>query len=414
MAAMRKMLLVLLAGVLPALAESESPAAGAINALGIALLKTTEPAKNAVLSPYSIQIALAMTYEGAEGGTRGQMAKVLHYPPEGLADQFFKLSAQLAAVTEKTKKLAAEAKKHGGPSDPVQLAIANRLFGQEGYDFRPAFLESLEKRFDAPLELADFIKDAGGARKRINTWVEERTRDRIKDLLPADALDRETRLVLVNAIYLKAPWAEAFPEAATKPAAFHLADGKTVEAPTMTRTESSGYDGRAGCTVVALPYVGGDLQFVILLPGKEDGLPALEKKLTPQLLAECAKIPAREVRLFLPKFKLEPPLYELGETLRALGMKSAFDVPEGSANFNGIAPRRPDDYLYISNVFHKTFLAVDEQGTEAAAATAVVMARMTAMPAEPVEVKVDRPFLFAIQHKPSGACLFLGRVTDPR
>jgi serpin B len=140
-----------------------------------------------------------------------------------------------------------------------------------------------------------------------------------------------------------------------------------------------------------------------------------EKKLTHALLADCANLPAQDVLLYLPKFKIEPPLFQLSEALQSLGMKSAFDIPSGSANFNGIAPRKADDYLFISDVLHKTFVDVNEDGTEAAAATAVVMLAGAAMPREkPVEVRVDRPFLFAIQHRPSGACLFLGRVTNPR
>jgi len=406
---MRKELagLFLLAGL--GVTQAEPPAARAINTLGLELLaRVAPPAQSTLLSPYSIQVALAMTYVGAEGETRAEMARVLHYPKEGLADGFAELNTQLAALTAETKKLAEASKKHGGgASDPIQLEIANRLFGQKGYEFRPAFLETLKQKFEAPLELADFVKNADGARQRINTWVEERTRDRIKDLLPQGALNRDTRLVLVNAIYLKAPWAEVFQKDATKPAAFHLADGTTMEVPTMGTSARFGYDKRADYTVVTLPYVGGQLQFVILLPDAPDGLAALEKKLTPSLLADCAKIHAREVRLFLPKFKLEPPLFALGDTLQAMGMKSAFNR---GANFNGMAP----EPLAISQVFHKTFVAVDEQGTEAAAATAVVMMRMSLPVEAPPEVKVDRPFFFAIQHVPTGACLFLGRLSDPR
>jgi serpin B len=166
-----------------------------------------------------------------------------------------------------------------------------------------------------------------------------------------------------------------------------------------------------------LPYSGGELQFLIFIPDEMNGLRKLESKLGAELLAQCAKLEARDVDLELPKFKFEPPTIPLGETLQALGMKTAFDVPQGSANFDKMSPRKPDKYLAISNVFHKTFIAVDEKGTEAAAATAVVMMEVTARlekPKQPIEVKVDRPFLYAIQHVPSGACLFIGRVTDPR
>jgi len=185
----------------------------------------------------------------------------------------------------------------------------------------------------------------------------------------------------------------------------------------MRRPARFGYAKRPGFVAIGAPYVGNDLQFLVLLPDEIDGLRALESKLTAGVLTGCAKLEAQEVDLRLPKFKLEPPTIALAEKLQALGMKSAFDIPQGSANFDKMAPRKPNDYLYISNVFHKTFIAVDEKGTEAAAATAVVMMRATAMRGPtppPIEVKVDRPFVYAIQHVPSGVCIFLGRVTDPR
>jgi serpin B len=163
--------------------------------------------------------------------------------------------------------------------------------------------------------------------------------------------------------------------------------------------------------------VGSELQFLVLLPDDINGLRALESKLTGDTLAACARLDTRDVDLYLPKFKIEPPTIALAENFEALGMKTAFDKPQGSANFDKIAPRKPNDYLYISQIFHKTFIAVDEKGTEAAAATAVAMMAGTALrspPPPPIEVKVDRPFVYAIQHVPSGVCLFLGRVTDPR
>lgn len=395
---MKKLLLPLLAITSPLLAAD--PAATAINTLGIELLeRAAKPGTNTALSPFSIQTALVMTYAGAESETREQMARVLHLPKDAVP-AFAALQKQITTVPEF-----------------VTLSVANRLFGQNGYDFRPAYLTLVKDQFGAPLEPLDFEHAPEKSREIINAWVEKQTMDRIRDLIPENAITEETGLVLVNALYLKAPWAAAFEGTATVPQPFHLADGKKADVPTMFREDSFGYKKQDGFTAVSLPYAGGDLQFVVLLPDAADGLPALEKKLTPDLLAGAAALPSKQVRLFLPKFKLEPPLFALGDTLQALGMKSAFNVPPGSANFDGIAPRRPNDYLYISNVFHKTFVEIDEKGTEAAAATAVVMMRALAMPVEPprpVEVRVDRPFLFAIQHRTSGACLFLGRVTDPR
>jgi serpin B len=184
----------------------------------------------------------------------------------------------------------------------------------------------------------------------------------------------------------------------------------------MNQTVTYGYAKESGYAVVQLPYEGGVLSFLILLPEARDGLADLEKKLTAELFAKMAKIPKREVELHLPKFRIEPPTVPLGDVLQQLGMKTAFDQPTGKANFDRMAPRKPDQYLYISEVFHKAYLVLDEKGTEAAAATAVAMAPAAAVaPREvPPVVRVDHPFVFAIQHVPSGTCLFLGRVTDPR
>ncbi|MCX6998611.1 MAG: serpin family protein [Kiritimatiellaeota bacterium] len=395
-------------------------AAQAINALGLELLaKGTVPRDNALLSPYSIQAALAMTYAGAAGATRAEMAKVLHYTGEeaGLHAAFAALQQALAEIARRTAEQAEQAKRFGGGGgDPVTLTVANRLFGQTGYEFRAPFLALVKDTYGAPFQPMDFIKEATKVTREINGWVEKQTRQRIRDLIPADGLNDETRLVLVNAIYLKAPWAEVFPEQATQPAPFHLSGDTARDVPTMVRHGQFGYARREGYSAITIPYSGGDLQFLVLLPDAVDGLAAVEAKLTPEQLAACAHTRATDVILHLPKFKMEPPLFRLGKVLQTLGMASAFDRPRGSANFDRMAPRKPDDYLYISEVFHKTFLALDEKGTEAAAATAVAMMQATAImmdPPKPIEVRVDHPFLFAIQHRPSGACLFWGRLTNP-
>jgi serpin B len=300
--------------------------------------------------------------------------------------------------------------------DPITLSMASRLFGQTGYAFRDPFLTLVKDNYSAPFEPLDFARNSSGATKHINTWVEDQTRQRIRDLIPDGALNDLTRLVLVNAIYLKAPWDDEFSVSATKPETFYLGANDLINVPMMTAQRSLSYARRDGCTVLAIPYHGGDIQFLILLPEKVDGLADLEKRLTARLLAPYAALDRKDVIVYLPKFKLEPPAMSLGRELQALGMKSAFDQPKGSANFDRIAPRRPDDYLYISEVFHKTFLNLDEKGTEAAAATAVAMATLSAIreKPKPIEVRVDHPFLFAIQHRASGACLFLGHVNDPR
>ncbi|PYJ23938.1 MAG: serpin family protein [Verrucomicrobia bacterium] len=375
---------------------------------------------NLCISPYSIESALAMTFAGADGNTRREMARVLHFPDNDTAvpGAFSSLQHSLEEMGAKTAELVKQSKRFGGPGEPIILSIANRLFAQKGYDFRQAFLSLVKQNFGAAFEPLDFVTDASGATRHINQWVADQTHDRIRDLIPGGALDETTRLVLANALYLKAPWADPFPENVTKPEPFHVHGGTPIDVPMMRKMDRHfGYAKREGFTAVSLPYVGSDLQFVILLPDEVNGLRVLESKLTGDMLPGCAKLDTRGVDLHLPKFKLEPPTMALAKQFEALGMKTAFNQPQGSANFDKMAPRKPKDYLYISQIFHKTFIAVDEKGTEAAAATAVAMMAATALrspPPPPIEVKIDRPFVYAIQHVPSGVCLFLGRVTDPR
>lgn len=406
----------------PALPQpgQSAPAVQAINALGLELLVSeSAPPGNALLSPYSIQMALAMTYAGAAGTTLSEMQRVLHYPMDetALHESLAGLRSDLEAMTAASSNRAATARQRGETMDPVSLTMANRLFGQRGYEFRTPFLELLHTHYDAPLQLMDFQQNWDPARQEINTWVEDQTGKRIRDLIPAGGLTRETRLVLVNALHLKAPWAESFPERATKPEPFRVQGTDPHPVATMSRKGRFGYMREGDHTVVRVPYAGGELHFLILLPDAVDGLDALTKQLTAERLTALRVSRSEDVILHLPKFKLEPPSLKLGKALQSLGMRTAFDQPRGTANFDRMAPRRQDDYLRISEVFHKTFLELDEKGTEAAAATAVSMVRTTAIPvhpAQPIEVRVDRPFLFAIQHRSSGACLFLGRVLDPR
>jgi serpin B len=347
------------------------------------------------------------------------MVRVLHYPPdESQVDHSFAaLQADLAGIMERQAAQSMSMQKYGVTNQPLTLTTANRLFGQTGYQFRPAFLDLLKDTYLAPFEGVDFVHDAAGVTTQINHWVEQQTRDRIRDLIPDNSLNPATRLVLVNAVYLKAPWQKPFEQTATKPLPFQVPGVSAASLPTMFINESLGCAQRNGYRVVVIPYAGRDLQFVIMLPDTSDGLAALKASLTPEMLTACADLPWQPVNLYLPKLKLEPPVMSLAQALQSLGMTMAFNHPTGSANFDRMAPRRPDDYLYISDIFHKTFLKLDESGTEAAAATAVVMARAMGLPMrppQPVEVRVDHPFLFAIQHRTSGACLFLGQVTDPR
>src|SRR5437870_2681083 len=381
-------------------------AAKATNELGVNLHRQLATGDgNLCISPYSIDSALAMTFAGADGETRSEMARVLHFPNGGdVPASFSALQNSLEQMSVKTAELAKESKKFGGPSEPITLNIANRLFAQKGYHFRDAFLSLVKQNFSGAFEPLDFVADPAGATQRINKWVADQTRDRIRDLIPGGALDKTTRLVLANALYLKAPWASEFSDNATHPEPFHVRAGTPVDVPMMQkRSDHFGYARREGFTVVSLPYAGNDLQFLVLLPDDVNGLHPLESKLTGELLAQCAKLQTRDIDLHLPKFKLEPPTMALAEKFEALGMKTAFDKPQGSANFDKIAPRTPRDYLYISKIFHKTFIAVDEKGTEAAAATTVAMlagAALKSPPPPPIEVKVDRPFVYAIQHVP--------------
>ncbi len=403
-------------------ATSFDLAAKATNELGVDLYRQLAAGDSRgggiCISPYSIDSALAMTFAGADGETRKEMARVLHFGnATDVPASFSALQHSLEQMSAETSELVKQSKKFGGPSEPITLNIANRLFAQKAYHFREAFLSLVRQNFGGAFEPLDFVADPAAATQHINKWVADQTRDRIRDLIPGGALDRTTRLVLANALYLKAPWANEFSQNSTQPEPFFVR-GAPVDVPMMRKTDKNfGYARREGFSVVSVPYVGSELQFLILLPDDIGGLRGLESKLSGDMLAAFAKLEKRDVDLHLPKFKLEPLTITLAKPFEALGMKTAFDQPKGSANFDKIAPRTPEDYLYISQIFHKTFIAVDEKGTEAAAATAVAMLAGTALrspPPPPIEVKVDRPFVYAIQHVSSGVCLFLGRVTDPR
>src|SRR5262249_36669269 len=229
----------------------------------------------------------------------------------------------------------------------ITLNIANRLFAKKGYPFRDAFLSLVKQYFGGGFEPLDFAADPAAATQRINKGVADQTRDRIRDLIPSGALDKTTQLVLANALYLKAPWANEFSQNATQAEPFFVR-GAPVNVPMMRKTTNFGYARHEGFTVVSLPYAGDELQFVVLLPDDTNGLRELESKLSADVLAGCAKLEKRDVDLHLPKFKFEPPTITLAKQFEALGMKSAFDQPKGRANFDKIAPRTPDDYLYIS------------------------------------------------------------------
>lgn len=392
----------------------------ATNALGLDIyrLESQKQKGNLLLSPYSIQSALGMTLGGADGETKAEMARVLHLAkPDTAAGDFAELRAELEKSAADSVRMAEQAKKYGGKFEPLQLRVANRLFGNENAAFRGEFLERTRAEWAAPLEQLSFSRP-DRARMKINAWVEGQTQDRIKDLIPEGGVDAATRLVLVNALYFKAAWKDEFREALTANLPFHIGGGASQPVPTMYQQVNYGYAKEAGFTAVTLPYTGMALHLLLVVPDAPDGLPLVERRLTAEKLGKLSRLSmAREVKLWLPKFKMTPGTLPQADHLKALGMKQAFDVPAGSADFSRMAPRTPEDYLAISEVFHKTFMELNEHGTEAAAATAVAIAPASAIepePEKPVEVRVDRPFLFAIQHRETGVCLFLGRMTDPR
>jgi serpin B len=408
-----------------AVSAADFDAAAATNHVGLDLLRRLGPAApgdNLILSPYSIESALALVYAGADGDTRTEMARVLRFGSEDepIKDAFQALRTSLDHISQQSKIAAGRQNKAGGHLDAIEWNAANRIFGQQGYAFRESFLALMKDGYAAPFEPLNFSRDPEGARGTINAWVEEQTRQKIRNLIPQGALDSDIRLVLVNALYLKAPWQKTFEKSDTRPAPFHFRGGETRDVPTMHRTGFMGHAAEDGLTVVGLDYLGGELQCLILLPDTGRTPDDLLGTLTPQHFKRWSGLgrspPGKSVALALPKFKVEGGTVPLGKALRALGMKSAFDEPRGSANFERIAPRKADDYLAVSEVFHRTFVALDEDGTEAAAATAVTMRTLSAAmpPPMPLEVRVDRPFLFAIQHRASGTCLFLGRISDPR
>ena len=370
-------------------------AGSSIDAFGLDLLAQVETGTgNVVVSPASVAIALAMARAGASGATATQMDAVLH----GIGGPGINALDQALAARSGTFTDAA------GVALPVTLQIANAPFAQHGLALLPGYLDALAADFGAGVRLVDYQADPEAARQTINAWVKTQTEGRIPQLLGAGTVTPATRLTLVDAIYLKAPWATAFPAQATAPAPFTRADGSTVSVATMSLSTSLGYAAGAGWRAVELPYVGGSLALTVILP---DDLATFEAGLTPQVLAQVTSALApREVDLSLPKFSIETAT-SLAAALKAMGMPLAFDPDQ--ADFSGMTTQ---ERLFISDVIHQADIAVDEKGTEAAAASAVVMAG-TAAPAEPVTVRVDRPFLFALRDLPTGAVLFLGRVTDP-
>ncbi|HZZ26580.1 MAG TPA: serpin family protein [Pirellulales bacterium] len=353
---------------------------------------------NLFFSPQSISSALAMTYTGAGGDTAAQMAKVLHLggSPDAVA-------AGEAALMQRLND--------AGKRGLYQLSVANRLWGAQGFHFLNGFLKTLHENYQADLQQLDF-SHAQQAAQTINDWVAQATRDKIKDLISASALGPMTKLVLTNAVYFKGKWESPFKPTLTQPAPFTLSSGKQVTVPLMfldSRMRYGEFDvgSNAALQVLELPYTKGELSLVALLPKSTDGLAGLEKQLTSDNLKKWTSgLQERPINIWLPKFKLSTQL-ELGEVLSKLGMPLAFSA---EADFSGMDGKHD---LFISAVVHKAYVDVNEEGTEAAAATGVVM-RALAMPPPPLHFRADHPFVFLIRENATGSILFLGRVTDPR
>lgn len=360
------------------------------------------PPGNLFYSPASLSTALAMTWLGARGETRDQMTKVLHFGDVPGADP--------SALTSSAARLLVSL------NDPTHtdytLSVVNRLFGEKTYGFDTGFLDITHKQFGAELAPMDFKNAFEPARVDINGYVAKSTRDKIKNLIPPGGIDADVRLVLVNAIYMNADWSEPFDKVGTHKAPFHPKPDASIDVDTMHGDVHAPYGTVDGVDMIDLAYKGGDLAMTVLMPKDPADMSKLEAKITHgELDTMIGKLKPNTVAVAMPKFKIDPtePM-ALGGTLSKLGMPLAFK--EGAADFSGMF-KPGEQPLFISRVFHKAFVAVDEKGTEAAAASAIVMSTESAAMEPPASITLDHPFVFAIRDKKSGLVLFMGRLTDP-
>ena len=380
----------------PAVTE---PIASANNAFAFDLYKrVSKLPDNVVFSPASISIALAMTWPGAKGDTATEMKKAMHFTtePAATADGWGKIQRAVG-------------------SRGLTLRIANRLFGEKTYAFEQPFLDMAQSSFGAPLEQVDFKSSPDAVRTHINDWVAEKTEKRIKDILPPRTLTPETRLVLANAVYFLADWARPFEKSETKNLPFYIGGTKPKDLPMM----HGGGKWRAaktdGVTIVELPYKRYEASMVLVVPDGRNGIIALDGAITAAKYdAWMKKLSSYSVDLTMPRFEITTPSLALEEHLKALGMPLAFD--EKKADFTGIGkPQGADGPFFLGSVRHSAFVRVDEQGTEAAAATVVTGVATTSVetPPPPLKVTVDHPFLFFIVDRDTRLVLFMGRVNDP-
>jgi serpin B len=386
----------------PAAADYAALVTGA-NDFGFDLYKKLGDAGNVIYSPLSTATALSMTYAGARGATAAQMKTVLH---DTLGADAYAVAFNKLLVDLDGRNVALHKTDEGDKS--LKLHLVDAVFAQKDYALVPAYLDTLGVHYDAGVKLLDFAADAEGSRKLINGWVADNTEQKILDLLPQGSIDGSTRLVLANALYFYGSWVHPFEKDFTKDATFHAPAGD-VTASTMHATLSAPYIEGDGFKATELGYDGGAVAMTIVLPdaGK---LADVEASLSSAWLAQTAKdleSHGAEVALGLPKFKFTWGTTSFTKPLEALGMTDAFQNPP--ADFSGMEPKKE---LYISDVLHKAFVGVDEYGTEAAAATAVVM-NAGAVPDPPKAFDIDRPFLFLVRDTVSGAVLFVGKVVDP-
>ncbi|XP_026109886.1 leukocyte elastase inhibitor isoform X6 [Carassius auratus] len=363
--------------------------------------------KNVFYSPISISSALAMVSLGAKGNTAAQMFKVISHlciSPHVKEDQ----------IHSSFNKLMSELKK---PGAPYVLSLANRLYAEQSYQFVEKFLNDTKTYYKAELEEVDFKKKSEAARANINKWVEKNTQEKIKNLLPQGSVNDATKLVLVNAIYFKGNWEKKFPKEATRDGQFKLNKAQTKPVKMMYQESKFplGFIPELNSQVLELPYIGKNLSMLIILPNKiqdeTTGLQKLEKALTYEKLMEWTKpnkMLQEQVQVSLPRFKMEES-YDMKSLLISMGMEDVFDLQK--VNLSGMSPNND---LVVTKVIHKAFVEVNEEGTEAAAATGVVILGATALkPEDPKIFIADHPFLFFIRHNPSNSILFYGRFCSP-
>lgn len=355
---------------------------------------------NICFSPYSISTALSMTYAGARGNTAEEMAQTLHFAldNERLHPMFGELIRNVQGRDRKRN---------------YELAVANSLWGDKGLALDPIFMRITQTDYQAEFQFVDFAGNAGGARKSINAWVEEKTNKKIEDLIPIGLLQSMTRLVLVNCIYFKADWSQPFPKEATKPDDFTLLGGSTIKVPVMKHQIVANYMANTDFQLAELRYKDNEVSMVVILPQRKNGVLEVEKNLSKKSLSEALTlVNAARLEIAMPKFKMTET-FSLGSELGKLGMRQAFHREK--ADFTGMLKHgSPKSVLFISGVVHKVFVDVNEEGTEAAAATGVVVEDIDSELGSPLPFRIDHPFLLLLRHNATGSILLLGRVSDPR